>query len=123
MNDNPNTAEQFCPACHKPIASDMRFCSSCGAKVMDSSMLATIDSYIGTKLDQEIARRFADQGTLAREIADRAEDTLWKRLRIAIWCAAGVGLVLSFLGIKTFNDLYQGIVTATAGRVDEVRGR
>ena len=87
----------------------------------DPSM--TIEAYVGTKLDQEIARRFAAQSTLAREIADHAEDTLWKRFRILIWSAAVVAAVLGFIGFKSFNDVSQGIVTATAGKVDEAKTR
>jgi uncharacterized protein YceH (UPF0502 family) len=123
-NDNLNTEKQIiCPVCHTPITPDVRFCPSCGAKVMDPSMFETIDAYVKTKLDQEIARRFADQSTIAREIADNAEDTLWKRFRVLFWCALIVVAVLGFVGVKSFNDVTQGIVTATAGKVDEVKAR
>jgi uncharacterized protein YceH (UPF0502 family) len=117
------TSARACPLCGKPLSDDARFCPSCGMRAVDPSTLATVDAYIREKLDQEVAKRFVDQNSLAREIGDKAEDILWKRLRISGVLLAVIIAFLGFVGWKTVNDVSRSIVTASAGKVEAVNER
>jgi hypothetical protein len=86
-------------------------------------MLATVDVYIREKLDQEVAKRFVEQNSLAREIGDKAETILWKRLRMSGVLLAVIIALAGFIGWKNVNDISQSIVKATAGKVEAVNVR
>jgi uncharacterized protein YceH (UPF0502 family) len=119
----PSADVRYCLLCKKPLASDAQFCPSCGTRVIDPTMLSTVDVYIRSRLDDEIAKRFVDQNTIAREIGDKAEDTLWKRLRAFGVLMAVIVAVVGFAGYKTVTDVTQTIVRDTAGNVDAVKGQ
>jgi hypothetical protein len=59
-----------CPLCKKPIAIDAQFCSSCGARAVDPSILSTVAACVKARLVEEITKRFVDQNSVAREIGD-----------------------------------------------------
>jgi hypothetical protein len=112
-----------CPLCEVALAEDARFCPSCGTRAIDPSMLSTVEAYVKIKLDQEVAKRFTDQISIAREIADKAEDVVWRRLRYFGLFLGTIGILLSALGVKSINDVTRGIEEKTAGNVEEVKGR
>jgi hypothetical protein len=118
----PTTA-RVCPACESPLAEDARFCPSCGARAVDPSVLSTVDAYINKQLDQEVAKRFTDQSSIAREIGDKAEDVIWKRLRIFTVLLVILLALVGILGYKTVNDVIQIIEKGTAEKVDTVKLR
>jgi zinc-ribbon domain len=114
---------RVCPACGSPLAEAARFCSSCGARAVDPSVLSTVDAYINKQLDQEVAKRFTDQSSIAREIGDKAEDVVWKRLRLFTVLLVSLLALVGIAGYKTVNDVTQSIEKETAGKVDAVKLR
>jgi len=119
----PSAVIRNCPLCKKPLASDAKFCSSCGARTIDPTTLSTVEAYVKAILDDEISKRFVDQNSIAREIGDKAEDTLWKRLRAFGMLMAVMVAAVGFAGYKTITDVTQTIVRDTAGNVNAVKGQ
>jgi RNA polymerase subunit RPABC4/transcription elongation factor Spt4 len=119
----PATVGRACHVCSKPLADGGKFCPFCGSQTLDVSTISSIEAYIQTKVDQEIAKRFTDQNSLIREIGDKAEDIVWRRLKYFGYFLTFIAVLLGFLGVKSVNDVSQSIVRETAGRVDAVKGR
>jgi hypothetical protein len=73
------------------------------------STSTAIDGYIENKLNIEIAARLKDQGSLVRELSDKAEDVVWARFKrygvLVGILAAGVLGIIAFVGIKTVDDI------------------
>lgn len=115
---------ETCVACSKPLVEGGDFCPFCGTKVFPSSTTSAIDSYIQNKVNLELSTRLKDQNSLVREIGDKAEDIVWKRLtRYGILAGALLSCILAFiafLGIKTIYDVSKRIeplVTAAEQRI------
>jgi hypothetical protein len=81
------------------------FCPACGTQVARLSTTASVDIYIQNKVKLELADRLKDQNVLVRELGDKVEDIVWKRLRIYGGMIALLVTVVAFFGIKGFNDL------------------
>lgn len=102
-----------CPVCAELNPEGNKFCGTCGA-ALDAS---------GMKLRQQILevieREFKDKELVAVEVADKAEDRLWrwgKLLRLPLaFCLIGLG----FFGVTTYENAKSRIddaaQTAVAG--------
>jgi hypothetical protein len=101
-----------CSVCAETNPEGNKFCGSCGA-ALDAS---------GMKLRQQIAtvieREFKDQELVAVQVADKAEERLWrwgKLLTLAFGLfVAGAG----FFGVTTYNEAKLRIVDAAQVAVD-----
>jgi hypothetical protein len=98
-----NTA---CIACSRPLVEGGDFCPFCGTKIVSSSTTSAIDSYIQNKVNLELSNRLKDQNSLVREIGDKAEDVVWKRLtRYGMIAGALLARILGFIGFEGFKTL------------------
>ncbi len=102
-------ADQVCALCSKPLVGGGEFCAFCGAKTVPSSTTSAIDTYIQNKVKLELSDRLKDQNTLVREIGDKAEDVVWKRLqRYSVIFGSLLACILAFIafvGIKSIDDV------------------
>jgi hypothetical protein len=82
MSEHPDQAaaspDQTCAACSRALEEGWGFCPGCGAKTVPSSTISAIDTYIQNKLTLELSARLKDQSNIVRELADKAEDTVWE---------------------------------------------
>jgi hypothetical protein len=125
FDEAPASPAQNCVLCSKPLTQGGEFCPFCGAKIIPYSTAAAIDTYVEDKINQEVASRLKDQSSLVREIGDKAEDIVWKRLKcygvlsgIIITCILGF---IAFAGIKTLDDVsrkIEPIVSAAEQRAE-----
>jgi len=127
MTDDPpqapeKPASRTCFVCSKTFVSEGQFCPFCGSQSIDASTTTAIDIYIKTKMDQEIARRFTDQSSLIREIGDKAEDIVWRRLRYFGLFLTCIAFLLAAFGLKTIDDVSKSIIKETSGKVDAIKG-
>jgi hypothetical protein len=97
---------------------------------LPSSATSAIDAYIQNKLTLELSARLKDQTSIVRELADKAEDTVWSRLkRYTVILDIGAA-ILAYFGLKPLYDIYHQIepmvnaadqriqtVTQTIGRI------
>jgi hypothetical protein len=92
-------------------------------KTVPSSTISAIDTYIQNKLTLELSARLKDQSNIVRELADKAEDTVWNRLR-RYTIILGIGAaILAFFGLKPLYEIYNQIkpmVSAAEQRVQAV---
>ncbi len=102
-----------CIACSKPLVDGGEFCPFCGTRVVPSSTASAIDSYVQNKVNLELATRLKDESSLVREIGDKAEDVVWRRLK---YYGVLFGIILSgilgfiaFIGIRTLDDVTKRI--------------
>jgi uncharacterized Zn finger protein (UPF0148 family) len=117
MSEDPDGAaaspNRTCVLCSKPLAEGWSFCPFCGAEAVPSSTTATIDAYVQNKVDSALSDRLKDQSSLVRELADQAEDVVWKRLKgygiisgALVACILGI---IAFVGFKTLGDVSKTI--------------
>jgi DNA repair exonuclease SbcCD ATPase subunit len=102
---------ETCPACSKPLVKDGDFCPSCGIRIA-SSTIAANHSYIQSQLNLELSKRLRDQKSVVREIADQAEDVVWKRIQRYTILFSLLAFILgatAFFGITTGNDVSKRI--------------
>ena len=99
-------------------------------KTVPSSTTSAIDAYIQNKMTLELSARLKDQTSIVRELADKAEDTVWNRLK-RYTVILGIGAaILAYFGLKPLYDFYYRIepmvnaaderiqtVTQTIGRI------
>jgi prefoldin subunit 5 len=108
--EKQNTA---CAACSKPLVGEGDFCPFCGTKIVPSSITSAIDTYIQNRVNLELSTRLKDQNSLVREIGDKAEDIVWKRItRYGVMAGALLSCILGFIafvGIKTLDDVSKRI--------------
>jgi hypothetical protein len=82
MSEHPDQAAaspaQKCAVCSRPLEEGWEFCPGCGAKTVPSSTISAIETYIQNKLTLEFSARLKDQSNIVRELADKAEDTVWE---------------------------------------------
>jgi hypothetical protein len=136
-------ANGACVVCSKPLVNGGEFCPFCGTKVVPSSTTSAIDSYIQNKVNLELANRLKDQNSLVRELSDKAEDVVWKRLtRYGVLAGTLVTCILggiTFVGVNTLDGVSKRVepvvaaaeqrakaarqtIEETATRVDSVKG-
>jgi hypothetical protein len=119
---------QTCLQCSKPLDEGWEFCPSCGTKIVPLSTPSAIDAYVQTKINSELSNRLKDQTSFVREIGDRAEEVVWKRLKqygvlFGILLAGVLGFI-AFLGIKTLDDVskrIEPVVSEAERRAQAVR--
>jgi macrodomain Ter protein organizer (MatP/YcbG family) len=114
----PTVAARTCQNCSKPLVDGGEFCPFCGERTIDESTASTIDAYIRTKLDQEIARRFTDQTTMIREIGDKAEDVVWRRVKVYTLFAIILLALCGFWGWRNIDDVSKSIGKTLSDRVE-----
>jgi len=105
MNDTDQSQTNVCLSCSKALTKDGGFCPYCGAAI---STMATVDTQIQKKIDLELGNRLKDQSAMVRELADKVEDIVWKRVArytvlLGLLISVIVG-VFTFYGITTFKD-------------------
>jgi len=117
-----------CAGCSKPLEQAWEFCPWCGAKTIPSSTTSIIDTYAKNRVDFAISDRLRDQATLVRELADKAEDTVWNRLKVYFWLFGllliGVLGFIAFLGLNTLGGVsakIEPIVTEAERRAQAAR--
>lgn len=129
-----------CPRCGDSLIAGKAFCANCGQPIAPNR--AVIDSYVEARIEREVTARFKAQNALVGELADSAEDVVWRRLkRYSVICgllATCILGVLTFLGLNTLHSVstrIEPIVSAaekraqaakqtveqTAGRVEVVK--
>jgi hypothetical protein len=112
-----------CVGCSKPLEPGWDFCPYCGTKTVPSSATSAIDAYIQNKLTLELSARLKDQTSIVRELADKAEDTVWSRLK-RYTVILGIGAaILAYFGLKPLYDIYHQIepmVNAADQRIQTV---
>jgi uncharacterized Zn finger protein (UPF0148 family) len=117
MSEDPDGAaaspNRTCVLCSKPLAEGGVFCPFCGAEAVPSSTTATIDAYVQNKINSALSDRLKDQSSLVRELADQAEDIVWKRLKgygiisgALVACILGI---IAFVGFNTLGDVSKKI--------------
>jgi hypothetical protein len=101
--------QNVCRACSKPLTDGGEFCPFCGTKVLPSSTTSAINDYIHCKVNQELSARLKDENSLVREIGDKAEDVVWRRLKhygvmagVILSCILGI---IAFVGINTIDGI------------------
>jgi hypothetical protein len=134
---------ETCVACSKPLVGGGEFCPFCGTRSVLPSTTAAIDAYIQGKLSSELSNRLRNEAGLVREIGDKAEDVVWKRLKrygaifsVLLTCILGF---IAFVGVRTLDDVSKRIepvvssaeqraqaakrtIEETATKVDSVKG-
>ena len=109
---------QTCIVCSKLLVDGGEFCPFCGTKIVPSSTTSAIDSYIQNKVNLELSNRLKDQNSLVRELSDKAEDVVWKRLtRYGVLAGMLVTCILggiTFVGINTLDGVSKRIEPAVA---------
>ncbi len=128
MSESPTEApaslSKNCVACSAPLVEGGKFCPNCGTRVVPASMTSAIDAYIQNKVNQELSSRLKDQDSLVREIGDKAEDVVWRRLKqygVIIGGSSVIILALiAFVGIKKLGDVQEGVQQAVTARLEPV---
>src|ERR1035441_7875140 len=121
------TPEIKCPKCGDALLEGKPYCPNCGLSVGPQVERTAIDSYIQARIAQELSTRLKDQGSLVREIGDRAEDVVWGRLKRYGFIVTILIVILGFLGVKSIDDAERKIVDSAGQRVEpliqKVEGR
>jgi hypothetical protein len=94
------------------------FCPFCGEKNIDQTTAGAIDVYIQTKLEQELAKRLTDQGSMVREIGDRAEDVVFRRIKVYTIFVLIFSAICGFWGWRNIDDVSRSIARAISDRVE-----
>jgi archaellum component FlaC len=125
----PASPGQTCVQCSKPLEDGWEYCPACGTKTVPLSTPSAIDAYVQNKVNLAISSRLTDQASLVREIGDKAEDIVWKRLKqygvLFGLLLAGILGFIAFLGIKTLDDVskrIEPILSAAEQRAQAVKG-
>jgi hypothetical protein len=109
----PDSPGQTCVQCSKPLEGGWEYCPTCGTKTVPLSTPSAIDAYVQNKVNLEISSRLTDQSSLVRELGDKAEDIVWRRLKqygvLFGLLLAGILGFIAFLGIKTLDDVSKRI--------------
>ena len=98
---------ETCVACSKPLMGGSESAPFCGTRSVPPSATAAIDTYIQNRLSSELSNRLRDEAGLVREIGDKAEDVVWKRLKrygaifsVLLTCILGF---IAFVGVRTLE--------------------
>jgi hypothetical protein len=101
-----------CPVCTEENPDGNLFCGKCGA-ALDSSGVRLRQQIMGV-----IEREFKDQELVAVQVADKAEDRLWRWGRL-LGLALGFFLAgLGFFGVTTYENAKSRIGDAAQAAVD-----
>ena len=103
-----NGTSKTCPKCGDALIDGKLFCPNCGLAIVSLPERVAIDSYVEARVQQAMSARLADQNNLTREIADRAEDVVWSRIKRYTWAA---GLALFLLGLYGFSSIQEAKTT------------
>ena len=84
------------------------------------SQRVAIDAYIGAKVAQEIALRVEGESFVSRDLANKAEDEVVKRIKRYSWIVAAFLALLGIYGFTSIRDAKQKIVDEARGRVEPI---
>jgi F0F1-type ATP synthase membrane subunit b/b' len=105
MSTTPLPPPDPCPDCGGLLLGATPFCPHCGAPVLSNSQRAQVDAYVQNRIAKELNSRLRDQNALVRELGDKVEDLVWKR----IWRYAGLVValfgVVAWFGYSSFKDI------------------
>lgn len=94
-----------CPDCGGALLGAAPFCPHCGSPVLSKSQRAQVDAYVQNRIARELNSRLTDEKTLVRELGDKVEDLVWKRIwRFVSLVTLLVGVV-AWLGYSSFKDI------------------
>jgi len=120
---NPASPSPTCRSCSRSLEEGWVLCPYCGERTLPPSTTAAIDTYVRSKVDLALSERIKDQSGVVRELADKAEDTVWSRLKRYTVLLVGVVAILAYFGLKPLYDFYAQIkpaVDAAEQRVQAV---
>ena len=76
--------------------------------------MAAMQAYVDGKIAIALAATLKDQGSIVRELADDAEDVVWKRFKhysiISGFFLVVIAGLVTFIGFKTYADLKASVV-------------
>lgn len=123
---NPHISNT-CVNCGASLISGKPFCADCGRPNGAPPDLATMQAYVDGKVTAELSAKLKEQQNVVRELADKAEDVVWNRLKrysviVGFFLVVIVGLV-TFIGFKTYGDLKASVVQQVQPSVIAVEQR
>jgi hypothetical protein len=121
LGQSTPSASRRCLVCSEPLIEGKAFCPSCGAKAIPSSTLSAIDVYVQKKIDLELSTRLRDTNSIVRELGDRAEGVVWKRLRLAGLFLLLISGGITFLGVNTYLGVSRNIERIAAAAEQRVQ--
>lgn len=103
-----------CAKCGATLVPNQPFCSTCGTLNGAPPSLAAMQTYVDAQIASQLAAKLKDQASVVRELADDAEDVVWKRFKrysiiSGFFLVVIFGLV-TFIGFKTYADLKASVV-------------
>jgi hypothetical protein len=113
-------SENKCPHCSENLITGKLFCPTCGLAIVPPDQKVALDAYITAKVSREIALKTQDQTTMVREIGNRAEDEVWKRITRYTWATGALIFLAGLYGFTSIRDAKQKIVDEARVRVEPV---
>ena len=105
MSTSAVPPQEQCLECGGPLLAASPFCPHCGAAVLSKSQRAQVDAYVQARVAKELGVRLTEENALVRELGDKVEDLVWKR----IWRYGGLVLalagVVAWFGYSSFKDI------------------
>jgi hypothetical protein len=108
-----------CPKCGDALIDGKMYCPNCDLAVLGTNR-AAVDEYVQAKVNQRVTEKMADEASLARGIADSAEDVLWGRVKRYSWFGAAFIFLLGVYGFTSFRDARNTIVNEARTRLEPV---
>lgn len=108
-----------CPRCNEVLVDGKMYCPNCGLAVLGTNR-AAVDEYVQAKVDRQLAEKMADEASLARGIADKAEEILWGRAKRYSWFGGAFLFLLGVYGFTSFRDARSTIVNEAKTRLEPV---
>ncbi|MFT8912942.1 zinc-ribbon domain-containing protein [Zymomonas mobilis] len=115
----------ICPSCETELPPNATYCPSCGTKVAALTTGAEIDDYVKGRVRQELERKLLDQEVIVTNVADKAEDVIWTRIKRALVISVPLFFIiiafLGYLGFKTYGETVGKLKTVSAGAIKQVQ--
>lgn len=115
-----------CPKCNEALIAGKAYCPNCGLLVGSPSD-AALRAYVDAKVTSELGAKVKDSAGIVREVADKVEDVVWTRLKrytvIIGVCVAIIVALVTFIGLKTYDDLKQSVLKRIEPAVAQVEQR
>jgi hypothetical protein len=109
-----------CPHCDDTLVPGKMYCANCGQPVVPADHKVALDSYIAAKVAQEISLKTQGESAVVRDLAFKAEDEVWKRLKRYGWIVGLFVVLLAFIGFGSIQDAKQKIVDEARSRVEPI---
>jgi hypothetical protein len=107
-----------CPKCGDSLVDRKPFCPNCGSPVLVIGDQIAINKYVLSIVSDELSNRLKDQSSLVRELGDKVEEVVRRRIGVYTFILAVAAFLTGLWGYNSLNAAKDKITQDAQARIE-----